>query len=401
MKKIVLQNISGQTVRVFGDMPQNFDIVLRLDTHRICATASVQDLKDQGIPFRKITSINTTLLTERGKKIEDFGTIKLTSNVVRTSKSVPLKSEDNKLYSDLLKKSALTHAVVIAFILSLGFLFNPENKTKPTEVVIIKPQKRTAQKIKTVSTRLKTKSSKSQKRIAKKVNSKKTRRRNLVKRPTRTKRKNGNQAVSMKSKGALAVLGSLSKSKQKGGVNLNKVSTSFGAGLGGKGGSGGVQTSIYAKGLTAAPTGRGGRVQGAGGYGTKGKGGGRGGYGKMAINGASSGYFKPLTSQALVRGGLDRAQVAAVINRHEGQIRHCYEKGLQSKPGLSGRLKMKFTINGRGIVSAANIASSSLKDRTVESCIAKRLRSWKFPKPVGNVNVKVSYPFVLKRINRG
>ncbi len=79
----------------------------------------------------------------------------------------------------------------------------------------------------------------------------------------------------LKRMGPLGALGSLSKSKQVGGLNLGAANTTAGPGLGGNAGSGGVQTSLYAKGLTSAPLGAGHNVEGAGGYGTKGKGGGQ------------------------------------------------------------------------------------------------------------------------------
>ncbi len=400
-KTIVLENTLGQTVRTFHNMPAKFEVVLRLDTGRVVGVKSFKELEEEGVPFKKLATVKSETLTYKGIDLKQYGTVKVVKEVKYFSESVKLKPESNRVYKSYLKVSALSHAVIVILILSLGFMFNPEKEVEPTEVVILKPRKKIQvvppEPVQKVAQK---KAKKRQKRVKKVVNSKKTtRKRNLVK---RSKRKNrGNKVVSMKDRGALSVLGSLSKSKQKGGVNLNKVKTSFGAGMGGTGGSGGVQTSVYAKGLTAAPAGHGGKVHGAGGYGTKGKGGGRAGYGKMGLSGASGGYFKPLTQQALVGGGLDMAQVAAVISRHQGQIRYCYEKGLQSKPKLSGRIKMKFTINGRGIISAANVGSSSLKNRAVESCITKKLRSWKFPRPVGNKNVKVTYPFLFKRLNRG
>ncbi len=88
-----------------------------------------------------------------------------------------------------------------------------------------------------------------------------------------------------------------------------------------------------------------------------------------------------------------------MINRHIGEVIYCYEKGLQVQAGLSGRVGVKFTINGSGIVSVASVASSSINSAQVEGCVLNKLRGWKFPKPVGGVNVKVQYPFVLKRVN--
>ena len=121
----------------------------------------------------------------------------------------------------------------------------------------------------------------------------------------------------------------------------------------------------------------------------------------MNMGGTAAAYFEPLDEEALVEGGLDKDQIAAVINRHIGEVIYCYEKGLQVKPGLSGRVGVKFTINGGGVVNSAGVGSTSLNSAQVEGCILNKLRTWKFPKPVGGVNVKVQYPFVLKRVNHG
>src|SRR5690606_33539145 len=144
------------------------------------------------------------------------------------------------------------------------------------------------------------------------------------------------------------------------GLNLGAAQTSAGPGLGGTEGSGGVQTSIYAKGIVSAPLGAGGNVQGAGGYGTKGKGGGQAGYGNLSLVGSTGAAPIPLGGEAVIAQGLDRDQIAAVINRNLGQVRFCYEQGLQSEPNLSGRVSVAFTIGGNGLVKAANVASTTL-----------------------------------------
>jgi hypothetical protein len=163
-----------------------------------------------------------------------------------------------------------------------------------------------------------------------------------------------------------------------------------------------MERAVHGKGLVASAMGRGERIEGGGGYGTRGKsGGGRPGYGSMNMGGTAASYFEPVQEEALVEGGLDRDQIAAVIARHQGEVIYCYEKGLQVKSNLSGRVAIRWMINGGGNVSTAAVESSSLRSAQVEGCIVSHLRTWKFPKPVGGVNVKVSYPFVLKRLDHG
>ena len=209
------------------------------------------------------------------------------------------------------------------------------------------------------------------------------------------------KTASVKRLGALAVFGSMSSGKQKGGINLGQVNTSAGPGLGGTQGSGGVQTTLYGKGLVAAPLGAGSNMQGGGGYGTKGKGGGQAGYGKLSLIGSAGTSTIPLGREALVEGGLDRDLIADVINRHMGQFRFCYEQGLQSTPGLAGRVAVRFTIGSNGQVKTAGIDNTTMNSSLVESCVVNRMKSLKFPLPEGGVDVKVSYPFMFRRTGQG
>jgi hypothetical protein len=82
-----------------------------------------------------------------------------------------------------------------------------------------------------------------------------------------------------------------------------------------------------------------------------------------------------------------------------GQIRYCYEQGLQSQPDMAGRVAIRFFIGGTGFVKTAAVYNTSLHARNVEGCITAHLKSWKFPEPRGGVVVKVTYPFVLKRVS--
>lgn len=208
--------------------------------------------------------------------------------------------------------------------------------------------------------------------------------------PTRMK-------ASLKRMGALAVLGSLSKSNQKGGLDLGAVQTSRGIGMGGTQGSGGVQTSIYGKGLVAQPLGAGNNIKGAGGYGTHGKGGGQAGYGTLSLIGSAGTEAMGLERDAIVDGGLDRDMIFEVVRRNQGQIRFCYEQGLQSDPKLAGRVAVKWVIDGNGQVKVAGIESTTVNSKVIEDCILARLKSWKFPLPQGGVDVSVSFPFMLNR----
>ncbi|MBE8221913.1 MAG: AgmX/PglI C-terminal domain-containing protein [Bdellovibrionales bacterium] len=199
--------------------------------------------------------------------------------------------------------------------------------------------------------------------------------------------------------GALAVLGSLKSGKQVGGLNLNFSKTSNGIGLGGSKGSGGAQTSLYAKGLSKVALGVGGNISGAGGYGKSGAGGGKAGVGRLSLIGSRGVSSLQVGRESIESGGLDKAAIAAVIQAHLSEVRFCYEKALQGQPDLKGRVVVGFLIKANGLVKTAKIKASSLNFPSVEFCIVKHLKLWKFPYPRGGAIVKVSYPFVLQRSN--
>ena len=248
---------------------------------------------------------------------------------------------------------------------------------------------------------------------------------------------------------SIGALGALTKTVKggnggSGGVNLQAVGTEPGSGAGGKGyggfgsnggggrGKGGIGTgkgmglsnAMYGKGLIAAPFGDGSPAPGSGGYGTRGKmgGGAQGaGYGTTTVvgswkgtgpkgdgpagsgagtglaNGSPWGSVDGDDGDAIVTGGLDMEAVNAVIMRNMGQVLYCYEQGLQRNASMAGRVSMKWQINGGGRVSFAKVAHSSVRSALVESCIAGKIRNWKFPKPQGGVNVAVQFPFNLRR----
>ncbi len=199
--------------------------------------------------------------------------------------------------------------------------------------------------------------------------------------------------------GFLGLLGKKDLKKALGGMPTRLKDASAGAGLGGTEGSGGellVGLGAGVKRTTVGNTG----TAGLGGIGTKGAGGGLGGYGNSMIgSGEGKGLTTlPLAADLILEGGLDRSVIQATIAKYLSQVRACYEGGLQKKADLAGTVSMAFQINPSGILNYSRVAKSTLGDPQVESCIATRMMTWKFPKPVGGVNQKVEYPFSLRPI---
>ena len=375
-RQLVLEDKEGSVVRAYKWNGKPVHVVRRGDTRRLELVSTLELFKQNRIPYEFLGDLNEDTLKSKQFDLGVVGQLRLLPTIENLDTNVELREESPWMFR-------VTVAGILLFAVGLTALLvmrpplvvSNEEEMKQEVIAIVKriPPRQKVQAAQTVSqTNSEVKSTDKPKSIDR-----------------------------LKRMGALGALGSLSKSKQMGGVNLNAANTTAGPGLGGTEGSGGVQTSLYAKGITSAALGAGGKVEGAGGYGTKGKGGGQAGYGSMTMVGSTGAAPIGLSHEASVDTGLDRDAIAAVINRNLGQVRFCYEQGLQGSPDLNGRVAVDFTIGGNGIVKTAGVGNSSLNSKIVEDCIVLRLKSWKFPLPQGGVDVKVSYPFVLRRTGQG
>jgi len=101
-------------------------------------------------------------------------------------------------------------------------------------------------------------------------------------------------------------------------------------------------------------------------------------------------------ASAEVRGGYDKELVRRVVRRHINEIRFCYERELQTRPDLHGRVLAEFVIGASGDVLAASASPQTLPSEPVASCIASAIRRWQFVAPGAAGAVQVTYPFVLQ-----
>lgn len=215
---------------------------------------------------------------------------------------------------------------------------------------------------------------------------------------------------SLKKMGALAALGSLSKdqTKQKSGLNLGASVTSAGPGLrsllSSSKGSGGVQSSVYSKGMITEALGSGGNIKGGGGYGTRGtaSGGGQAGYGKLALVGSGgTADLSESSSLSLEGGSFDMSLIEREILKHIGQIRHCYDKALKTTPDLSGVFISHILISQKGRVASAKLhKNSKVRAQQISSCILAVLSKIRFKNVVVNEGLlSIVYPFDLAVLN--
>ena len=97
--------------------------------------------------------------------------------------------------------------------------------------------------------------------------------------------------------------------------------------------------------------------------------------------------------RAEVRGSLSREVVSRYVRRHRNEIRYCYQRRLDSRPELRGRVVVRFVISPGGAVSSSAVASSTLGDPETEQCVARAIQRIAFPQPEGGGVVVVTLPF--------
>lgn len=97
-----------------------------------------------------------------------------------------------------------------------------------------------------------------------------------------------------------------------------------------------------------------------------------------------------------VADGLSRAEVMRTIRTKKNQYRTCYEAALQTRRGLQGKIRMAFIVGPNGQVISAKASENTMGVPDVANCIARRMRTWSFPRPRGGGIVKVTYPFLFR-----
>ncbi len=390
-------------------------IVYLLQDQKIDIVPDLKVLNNESVPYKDLASISKAEVKDGPILLSEDITLEYIDNVENIDRSQPLVSDDNNLFKRVMKWSFMTHLIVLLLLISVGYYLTPDVVDVVQVVTVVKQDRPVIKKKKRVvrpSRKRVKRVSRSKRKLVtrKKLNPRsrvrvKVRNNSLRKKMSYVKRRS--KSIKSRSKnvnamGALGALGSMGSGPK--GVSTKSIERASGHGRSSKSGVGVSQRSLLGKGLLSTTQGQGARVgQSRKGYGNNGLGAqGASGFGKHKISTGSGGAFVlPAYEQSIVEGGLDRASIDAVIRRNSGQITYCYEKGLQIKPLLSGRISVKFLINTKGRVSTARIASSSLHSSLVEKCIVKKFKSWQFPQPVGNVVVKVRYPLELRRSGRG
>jgi hypothetical protein len=89
-----------------------------------------------------------------------------------------------------------------------------------------------------------------------------------------------------------------------------------------------------------------------------------------------------------IAGPLDPAVINRVVRSTLPVLRACYERAFASKPTMSPRITIAFSVELDGVVSTASVAGAVPE---MQPCVVDALRKLRFPRPRGGL-AHVSYP---------
>lgn len=104
------------------------------------------------------------------------------------------------------------------------------------------------------------------------------------------------------------------------------------------------------------------------------------------------------TKGGALTGGRSRASIMRVVMQNLAALRYAYNQRLREKPGLKGRITVKFAIDEFGKVIFCQVVSSTMDDPPLEETVTAKIKRWVFEKidKPGDVT-EVVYPFVFSQ----
>jgi hypothetical protein len=91
------------------------------------------------------------------------------------------------------------------------------------------------------------------------------------------------------------------------------------------------------------------------------------------------------------------AGLRSALSGAAGSVRGCYERALRQNQMLQGKLVVAVKVGPHGQACGASLASDTLGDPAVASCVLQKFRSGTFPPPIGGcVDVQVPISFMPK-----
>lgn len=83
-----------------------------------------------------------------------------------------------------------------------------------------------------------------------------------------------------------------------------------------------------------------------------------------------------------------------IVQENVSAVTDCTRRERNAKAELKGKLEMSLTVEPSGTVSKVAVATPSFKSSTIASCIAERMKNWRFPSFTGQAQ-DIVVPFVF------
>lgn len=97
------------------------------------------------------------------------------------------------------------------------------------------------------------------------------------------------------------------------------------------------------------------------------------------------------------KNGRDSDAINATIAKYQMEVYYCYQQQLRRYPTLKGKVVVRFTIRPSGSIAAARIVGSTINNENVESCLMRRIKTWRFSAiSKSHGDLSITYPFNFK-----
>ncbi len=137
--QFVLENRQGQVVRTFNWEHTQLSLVYNQDTRRIESHSSLQQLEDEGIPFKLIAQVTPAEVQKRPVAIDGGGQLKWLQETPRFSPNFEMSEEKENL-PGFLRWAAIVQISLLFLVLALNHFISPVVAPSEEHTVTVIPQ---------------------------------------------------------------------------------------------------------------------------------------------------------------------------------------------------------------------------------------------------------------------
>lgn len=107
----------------------------------------------------------------------------------------------------------------------------------------------------------------------------------------------------------------------------------------------------------------------------------------------SAGPEVSVNAQQVEASVRETMSISQLVRKQRGKVQYCHDTGKTRDSQVNGRITVAWTVNS-GKAEDIQVMDNTTGDDVMASCVARQVRSFKFPK---DVQEDVSYPFVFQQ----